>query len=982
MNKRKCSNLKNKRQLNSSYVLIRENGITLIALVITIIVMLILAGVSLNATIGENGIISKAKDATYAQSRATLEEYLQQYYVENYDEFADAENKAIALKNYRQSSSWFYQGAPLGYVVDSDGNSHYFINVSGLPDDIKQSVSGGTANGKENLTYADYANMKDVYGVTSNLKVYYCPNGKNTIEGISIAELDVADSTKEIFEAGSNMAKLITGSDEKNVTLEDTKIVKKLTINKENGITSMKDMYALPSLEEVILENMDIESLDGIENAIKMNYIYFKNCKIGNYSALGQNADKLVYLYFYNPTNDELKKICDKNNGISKYDFPNLKYLAFSGTQDRICAAKTGGEELGENCNYNVRNNELTDISPLLNLSKTTVEAVKYLSLQNNAITSLDAIKNFKNVRLLRVEMNRLTTLSGIEDMNELYYLYAQNNLLGANEEILGDNDNDGYDDGINNDNALRPLTDKKMLYFLGLTYNNDLKFVHYLINDTNLRYLLMSTCENLDTDSLVKIKPLLNSCTGKLNLNPKYSLVLLDKNTLQLDLSNQKMSKSEFLTLKNNTYIQDLSLYNLKIINESGIEITGNELNNIINEVLSTMTSIKNLSLYNVKIDDISFVKKTTSIKRINLRNTNVTTGTKSITGEDNGLELLNNCKFIIRLMINGYADCSKIQPTIARCNDTDNYGSIFNWMYYEGAFYTNNIETLKTLKKCTDLERLVMCFNGYSLSEDIDLSNLSNLKYFTYRSLGGYEYSFIMPSSLEEISVSNGYCVNLKNCENLKKITLADCYKVNNGYSYSQLNTKADIVVSISWTSFEENTLKFLDGINVTEFYAGVSSNVMFKCDYKCFNLNWPKISIISCPYMNSVDGTIGAIKNLTTIENLNLSYDSIIDLNGIDKLYNLKSLSLNNNQIKDVHKLESLNNLVTLNLNNNCIFDDTTFFDENNNKIKIKNLEILANMNKNGSLRQLYLSGNTGITDWSQLSKITNWTGKSGW
>ena len=38
-------------------------GITLIALVITIIVLLILAGVTINALSGENGIITKSKEA-------------------------------------------------------------------------------------------------------------------------------------------------------------------------------------------------------------------------------------------------------------------------------------------------------------------------------------------------------------------------------------------------------------------------------------------------------------------------------------------------------------------------------------------------------------------------------------------------------------------------------------------------------------------------------------------------------------------------------------------------------------------------------------------------------------------------------------------------------------------------------------------------------------------------------------------------------
>jgi hypothetical protein len=49
-------------------------GITLIALVITIIILLILAGVSLSARIGENGILTKAKSASITQKFATYKE--------------------------------------------------------------------------------------------------------------------------------------------------------------------------------------------------------------------------------------------------------------------------------------------------------------------------------------------------------------------------------------------------------------------------------------------------------------------------------------------------------------------------------------------------------------------------------------------------------------------------------------------------------------------------------------------------------------------------------------------------------------------------------------------------------------------------------------------------------------------------------------------------------------------------------------------
>ena len=40
-----------------------NKGITLVALVVTIVVLLILAGISINLLLGENGIIKKAKEA-------------------------------------------------------------------------------------------------------------------------------------------------------------------------------------------------------------------------------------------------------------------------------------------------------------------------------------------------------------------------------------------------------------------------------------------------------------------------------------------------------------------------------------------------------------------------------------------------------------------------------------------------------------------------------------------------------------------------------------------------------------------------------------------------------------------------------------------------------------------------------------------------------------------------------------------------------
>lgn len=53
---------------------LNAKGITLIALVVTIVVLLILAGISLNLVLGNNGIITKAEEARYKYSNASANE--------------------------------------------------------------------------------------------------------------------------------------------------------------------------------------------------------------------------------------------------------------------------------------------------------------------------------------------------------------------------------------------------------------------------------------------------------------------------------------------------------------------------------------------------------------------------------------------------------------------------------------------------------------------------------------------------------------------------------------------------------------------------------------------------------------------------------------------------------------------------------------------------------------------------------------------
>ena len=55
----------------------KERGITLVALVVTIVVLLILAGVSISMVLGNNSMVKKAKDSQAAQDKAYAREVVE-----------------------------------------------------------------------------------------------------------------------------------------------------------------------------------------------------------------------------------------------------------------------------------------------------------------------------------------------------------------------------------------------------------------------------------------------------------------------------------------------------------------------------------------------------------------------------------------------------------------------------------------------------------------------------------------------------------------------------------------------------------------------------------------------------------------------------------------------------------------------------------------------------------------------------------------
>ena len=94
-------------------------GITLIALVITIILLLMLAGVTIASVTGENGILKKATDAKGATEKSALVEEVQTEILGIQAESKNGEINSIDLKSILEK---YFDNVPDAYELDLDTN--------------------------------------------------------------------------------------------------------------------------------------------------------------------------------------------------------------------------------------------------------------------------------------------------------------------------------------------------------------------------------------------------------------------------------------------------------------------------------------------------------------------------------------------------------------------------------------------------------------------------------------------------------------------------------------------------------------------------------------------------------------------------------------------------------------------------------------------------------------------------------------------
>ena len=252
-----------------------KKGITLIALVVTVVVLIILAGVSINAVLGDNGIIKKANQAASVTKEAEVKEainrtILEFYLTDDYETLEDflkakvTEGKidsvtknadgtltvkkgeySVTVENKTNSSGGSGSGGSTGgetqtpeitvsgikVVADNTGtgsaiteaDSVYLGNTLYIT--FSHSITGGTTTVDKTIPYAVTKNGTYTFTVTGTV------NGKSYTKNVSVT----VNQFKDVYEYMQTNTK-VTYSDGDVWVPEEFKIAKDSASTVQGGV--------------------------------------------------------------------------------------------------------------------------------------------------------------------------------------------------------------------------------------------------------------------------------------------------------------------------------------------------------------------------------------------------------------------------------------------------------------------------------------------------------------------------------------------------------------------------------------------------------------------------------------------------------------------------------------------------------------------------------------------------------------------------
>ena len=654
----------------------KERGITLIALVITITVLLILAGVSIAMLTGDNGILTEASNAKIETVLGTIKEQIKLLQMESRIEEKEVTPETLLAEG------------KVSRTVKMEDDGKYYMYYS---------LKDNSIEGMQGLGRGDITNFKDIFLIDENLNIkYISSNGKEYGDEINKKVLEDETEIRFSSKAFSEYISKKSGVPEDEMKFKWMKNQTSLTIA-DKTVDSLEDLVFFPNLISLTLGEYGsnippIISMNGIENCTKLSNLDIIYGPDKEYSAVAKLSNLKSFSRFngndYNNIIDALK-FCENLEKVSLSqvkvtnmnriaELGNLKLLRLTGSQiKKIEGLKNmtnleelylagnqikeieGLENLTKLKKLFLNSNQIADITPLsantslmeLNL-KSNVEidanrthyTTKQLQaldkigkiIDNGGIINLDTDKLglFTNYKKLDLSNNKLTTLDNLNGMTELTQLTLTNNYITLedekSQEILSNMSNLSYlafsNNKLTNINAINNL---KKLNYLSLTGNNkiDLKQIEDIISNLDTFQVStesLKTIVNCDIRKITKLNLNGSNLTELPNLSIFTSLRTLFLNSNPI---------TNFEVISDITSLQTLSLYNCNLhgrmidfSNLTNLTYLNLNSNSLWTEDLENLKALKNntnlsIDLSNNSIIDATALLELNSNIRINLK-------------------------------------------------------------------------------------------------------------------------------------------------------------------------------------------------------------------------------------------------------------------------------------------------------------------------------------------------------------------------
>ena len=274
----------------------QTNGITLIALVVTIIVLLILAGISIMMLSGNNGILQRAGEAKTVTDEAQIKEQIKLIILESFDETVKLKASRVKDNIEKQIKGTTVIGNDFPLKVTTQAGQKYIIKSNGEIEERFTIDQKKTKSGEKVIALS----QEDTTEIEDNLgNIVKVPKGFGIAEdsGINVEQgIVIEDAMHEGTTKGSQFVWVpvgeITKNDGTNVTIQLGRYqFNKPSDGTEIPIQGQSELKYIPTTDSNSINTLFYEFKDDAESQNIKNKNY-ENKKALNIAAFIESTIK------------------------------------------------------------------------------------------------------------------------------------------------------------------------------------------------------------------------------------------------------------------------------------------------------------------------------------------------------------------------------------------------------------------------------------------------------------------------------------------------------------------------------------------------------------------------------------------------------------------------------------------------------------------------------------------------------------------